>query len=96
MFKGQAAPIYWIVFLALIFGIIMMVTFLSDPFEIIMSSMKNISSHLPLNGSVNTTANRWTQSWVLVPLILIIGLVMAMVVVAQKREFDTGQEGYYG
>lgn len=96
MYSGQAAPIYWIYFITIIFGIILMVTYLSPMFEIVKSTMMNVSSHLPLNGSVNTTATRWTYTWNIVPMILILGLLFAMVVVASKREFDTGEAGYYG
>lgn len=93
--KGQAAPIYWIFFITIIFGIILMVTYLSPMFEKVSSLAQNMTSNLPLNGSVNTTATRWTLTWNIVPMILIVGLLMAMIVVASKREFDTGEAGYY-
>ena len=95
MFKGQAAPIYWLFFAAVIFGIILMVTFLSPLIETMSSLTLNMSSALPLNGSVNTTVGRWNNTYNLVPLILIIGCLFAIIVVSQRREFDTGEGSYY-
>ena len=94
MRKGQSAPIYWIVFMAMIFGIILMVTYLSPMFETMSSLTMNLTSHMRMNGSTNTTVSHWINTWNVVPLILVVGLLFAMIVVAQKREYDTG--GYYG
>lgn len=94
MFKGQAAPLYWIFFMTLIFGIILLVTFLSPMIESVSSMTLNMSSDLPLNGSVRTTVNRWNLTYVLAPLILVIGCLFAIIVVSQRREFDTGEAGY--
>ena len=94
MVKGQSAPIYWIFFATIIFGILMMVTFLSPMIETIGSLGRNMTADLPLNGSVNTTINRWNSAFNIVPIILIVGLLLAMIIVAQKREFDSGRVGY--
>jgi len=94
MVKAQAAPLYWIFFMTLIFGIILLVTFLSPLIESISSITINMSSALPLNGSVNTTVTRWNLTYNLAPLILIVGLLFAIIVVSQRREFDTGEAGY--
>jgi len=94
MFRGQAAPLYWIFFMTLIFGIILLVTFLSPMIESISSTVNNMSSDLPLNGSVSTTVRRWNLTYVLVPAILIVGCLFAIIVVSQRREFDTGEAGY--
>ena len=94
MFSGQAAPLYWIFFMTLIFGIILLVTFLSPMVETISSLATNMSSALPLNGSVNTTVSRWKATYNIAPLILIVGCLFAIIVVAQRREFDTGEGAY--
>jgi len=94
MNKGQAAPLYWIFFMTLIFGIIMLVTFLSPMIESISSVTLNMTEDLPLNGSVVTTVRRWNLTYVLAPLILIGGCLFAIIVVSQRREFDTGEAGY--
>jgi len=94
MVRGQAAPLYWIFFMTLIFGIILLVTFLSPMIEKMSSTVINMSSALPLNGSVNTTTTRWNLTYNLAPLILIAGLLFAIIVVSQRREFDTGEAGY--
>ena len=94
MLKGQAAPLYWIFFMTLIFGIILLVTFLAPMMETMSSTVRNMSSDLPLNGSVNTTVRRWNFTYVLVPMILIGGCLFAIIVVSQRREFDTGEAGY--
>ena len=88
--RGQAAGLYWIFFMAMIFAILLLVTYLSPMFEIVSSLAMNLSSDLPLNGSVNTTATRWMFSWNMVPLILIVGLALLMFVVAlvRAREYD--------
>ncbi len=92
--KGQAAPLYWIFFMTLIFGIILLVTFLSPMMESMSSTVRNMTSDLPLNGSVNTTVNRWNLTYVLAPMILIGGCLFAIIVVSQRKEFDTGEAGY--
>ncbi len=94
MLNGQAAPLYWIFFMTLIFGIILLVTFLSPMLESISSMTLNMSSDLPLNGSVTTTVRRWNLTYVLAPMILIVGCLFAIIVVSQRREFDTGEAGY--
>ncbi len=94
MLKGQAAPLYWIFFMTLIFGLILMVTFMSPLMETMSSLVINMSSALPLNGSVNTTVTRWNFTYNIVPMILIVGLLFAIIVVSQRREFDTGEAGY--
>lgn len=94
MFSGQAAPLYWIFFMTLIFGIILLVTFMSPLMESMSSTVRNMSSDLPLNGSVNTTVNRWNLTYVLAPMILIVGCLFAIIVVSQRKEFDTGEAGY--
>ena len=94
MVKAQAAPLYWVFFMTLIFGIILLVTFLSPLVQNISSVVLNMSSDLPLNGSVNTTVTRWNLTYNLAPLILIVGCLFAIIVVSQRREFDTGEAGY--
>jgi len=95
--KGQAAPIYWILFLTLIFGIIMLVTLLSPTIETISSLAKNLTTGLTQSGNVTQTVDRWNMSFLTVPLILIVGLALAIIIVGytMKREFET-REGYYG
>ena len=94
MVKAQAAPLYWIFFMTLIFGIILLVTFLSPMIETVSSLTLNMSADLPLNGSVSTTVRRWNFTYVLAPMILIGGCLFAIIVVSQRREFDTGEAGY--
>lgn len=91
MIKGQAAPLYWLFFMTIIFGIILLVTFLSPLMETLSSTVLNMTDDLPLNGSVRTTVRRHNQSYNLAPMILIGGLLFAIVVVSQRREFDTGE-----
>jgi len=94
MVKAQAAPLYWIFFMTLIFGIILMVTFMSPLMQTMSSLTINMSGALPLNASVNRTVTRWNLTYNIVPLILIVGLLFAIIVVSQRREFDTGEAGY--
>ena len=94
MLEGQAAPLYWIFFMTLIFGIILLVTFLSPMIESVSSMTLNMSADLPLNRSVSTTVARWNLTYVLAPMILIGGCLFAIIVVSQRREFDTGEGGY--
>ena len=92
--RGQAAPIYWAFFMALMFGIIVLFILLSPMVETFESLGRNLTADLPLNGSVITSSNRVNLMWNLAPLILVVGLILAMVAVVKVRDFYTGEGEY--
>lgn len=91
--RGQAAPIYWIVLMVIMFGIWMMVTYLSPMIETVSSLGKNLTADLPLNASVAITIDRWNNAYNIVPLVLLIGALFAIIIVAKKRDFDPSEVG---